>query len=346
MKCSSPLLLCVVVLAAGLPERIAFGAGADSRSGTVAASGCPSLRVSENATVPFIEAPNRSPPSSPATSQTVAPGPCQDWPCGDFSREPPDFNPWWEEAALRPLRPECPPLQMQLESVVLGTLCFSPQVHMMRQVAPIREDSIVEAQGDFDVRAFAESKFIDTSDPIGSELIAPLEGDRYLDQNWYQSVGLRKKGLSGAQIELSQKIGYENSNSQWFTPELQGTARMTLTITQPLLNGAGKAYNSRLVVLAQIDAQSGRDHVAKDLQTLMIEIYQTYWDLHLQRALLLQKRRLYERGVEICRELEGRRDVDAVGGQLARAKPPSPAAMPPSSARRRCCWTPTPSCGR
>ncbi len=209
---------------------------------------------------------------------------------------------------------------MELESVVLGTLCFSPQVNMMRAVAPIREDSVIEAQGDFDPRAFVESKFLDTSDPVGSELIAPLEGDRYIDQNWYYSSGIRKKTLSGAQIEFGEKIGYENSNSQWFIPELQGTARLTMTITQPLLNGAGKAYNSRLIVLAQIDAQSGRDHVSKDLQTLMLDVYQVYWDLHLQRALLLQKRRLYERGVEICRELEARRDIDAVGGQLARAR--------------------------
>jgi hypothetical protein len=305
MKYSFPLVCCVLMLTGGFGWQITFGAEDDSRSGTVA---------------PAPTIPNLPAPSSQATSQQVASRNCPGWPCGDFSREPPNFNPWWEDAALRPLRPECPPLQMELEPVVLGTLCFSPQVHMMRQVAPIREDSIVEAQGDFDLRAFVESKFIDTSDPIGSELIAPLEGDRYLDQNWYYSSGVRKKTLSGAQIELSEKIGYENSNSQWFTPELQGTARMTLTITQPLLNGAGKAYNSRLIVLAQIDAQSGRDRVSKDMQTLMLDVYQAYWDLHLQRALLLQKRNLYQRGVQICRELEGRRDVDAVGGQLARAK--------------------------
>jgi outer membrane protein len=305
MKYSFPLVLCVVVLTTAVSAQIALAAETDPRA---------------NAVAPAPAIPNLPPPSSAATSQTAIARDCPDWPCGDFSREPPNFNPWWEDGALRPLRRECPPLQMELESVVLGTLCFSPQVHVMRQVAPIREDSIVEAQGDFDLRAFVESKFLDTSDPVGSELIAPLEGNRYLDQNWYYSSGVRKKALSGAQIEYSEKIGYENSNSQWFTPPLQGNARMTLTITQPLLNGAGKAYNSRLIVLAQIDAQSGRDHVSKDLQTLMLDVYQAYWELHLQRALLLQKRRLYERGVEICRTLEGRRDVDAVGGQLARAR--------------------------
>ena len=144
--------------------------------------------------------------------------------------------------------------------------------------------------------------------------------NRYIDQNWNYNNGLRKKTETGAQIELSEKIGYENSNSIYFEPPIQGTSRLWLNITQPLLNGAGKMYNTRLIVLAQIDADTALQHTSKDLQTILLEVYQAYWDLHLQRVLLLQKHKLYEKGVEICRKLEARRDVDAVGGQLARAK--------------------------
>jgi outer membrane protein len=203
--------------------------------------------------------------------------------------------------------------------VVLGTLAYSPQINVMREIAPLREDTIVEKQADFDPKVFVESKFLDTSDPVGSALTTGGP-ERYIDQNWMANQGIRKRTLTGAQIELAQKLGYENSNSLYFIPDLQGTAKLALTITQPLLNGAGKAYNTHLIVLAQIDAQSARDQVSKDLQGIMLEVYQAYWDLHLQRTLLLQKRRLYERGVEVCRKLEGRREIDAVGGQLARAK--------------------------
>jgi outer membrane protein len=259
------------------------------------------------------------PPPSAEIPQQEIHRDCPEWACGDFSREPADFHPWWEEGAMHPLNASIPPLQMQLESVVLGTLACSPQIKVMREVAPIREDAIVEAQGDFDPKAFVETKFLDTSDPVGSVLTTGGP-DRYIDQNWNYSTGLRKRTLTGAQIELSQKIGYEDSNSLYFLPALQGSSRLSLNITQPLLNGAGQAYNSRLIVLAQIDAQSARDSVSKDLQTLLLEVYQAYWDLHLQRALLLQKRRLYERGVDVCQKLEGRKEIDAVGGQLARAK--------------------------
>ena len=145
---------------------------------------------------------------------------------------------------------------MGLEPVILGTVCFSPKINVLRQYAPIYETCVVEKQADFDPVAFIETKFLDTSDPVGSELIAPIEGNRYIDQNWYYKTGLRKNTLSGAQVELSQQIGYEDSNSQWFTPPLQGTSRITLSITQPLLRGAGKMYNSSAILLAQIDAQS------------------------------------------------------------------------------------------
>ena len=274
-------------------------------------------RTGANVSSPAV--PNISDPPSEA----IPPGPivhgCPDWPCGDFSREPPNFHPWWEEAAMRPLKPNGPSLKMELEPVILGTISFSPQVNVMREIAPLHEDSIVEAQADFDPRAFVETKFLDTSDPVGS-ILTTGGPERYIDQNWYYNSGLRKRTLTGAQIELSQKIGYEDSNSLYFIPPLQGSSRLSLSITQPLLNGAGKAYNSHLIVLAQIDAQTARESVSKDLQTLLLDVYQAYWDLYLQRSLLLQKRRLYERGVEICRELEARRELDAIGGQLARAK--------------------------
>jgi outer membrane protein TolC len=207
---------------------------------------------------------------------------------------------------------------MGLEPVILGTLRYSPQVKKLGTEVPIREDAIVEAQGDFDPKAFVESKFLDTSDPVGSDLTTGGP-NRYIDQNWNYSNGLRKKALTGAQVEVSQKIGYEDSNSYYFNPKLQGSARLSLNITQPLLNGAGVQYNSRLIVLAQINAASSRSQVAAELQKELLDVYQAYWRLHLQRAMFIQRRRLYKEGLKICCDLEGRKHLDAMS-QLERAK--------------------------
>ena len=86
------------------------------------------------------------------------------------------------------------------------------------------------------------------------------------------------------------------------------------------MNGAGVAYNSNLIVLASINTVTARDRVTKELQTILLDVYQAYWDLYLQRTLLLQKRRLYQDGLEICEMLNARSEVDVLAGELGRAK--------------------------
>ena len=91
-------------------------------------------------------------------------------------------------------------------------------------------------------------------------------------------------------------------------------------MTQPLLNGAGRNYNSSLIVLAEIDTDIARDQMVKELQNVLLEVHKGYWDLYLQRAALLQRRRLYAQAESILHELDDRRDVDVLENQLVRAR--------------------------
>ena len=143
---------------------------------------------------------------------------------------------------------------------------------------------------------------------------------RWLDSNWYSSAGLRTRTTTGTEVEVSQKIGYEDSNSLYFVPPFQGTARLSVRMTKPLLNGAGQAYNTNLIVLADINANIARDCFSKDLQSLLFDVHRAYWDLYLQRAALLQRRRLYQQALIFARISARHRDVDVLRGQLARAE--------------------------
>lgn len=230
-----------------------------------------------------------------------------------------DLSPWWRARVAQPLKPGAAPRPIGLESVVLDTLAHSAQVRVLSEAPVIRRQAICEAQSRFDVRSFVESKFVDTSDPVGS-LLTTGGANRYLDQNVTASAGVRKKTLSGGQFEVSQRIGYENSNSIYFVPPYQGTARMTIGFTQPLLNGAGKQYNESLIVIAQVETAAAKEQMARQLQTLLTDVHRAYWELYLQRSLLLQKRKLYEEAVAIRDELDARREVDVLSSQLVRAK--------------------------
>ncbi len=232
---------------------------------------------------------------------------------------PAGYVPWWQDRVVRPIDPATPSVAVAPEGLVLATLSHSPQVRVLSDTVLIRQASICEAEGKFDVRQFAESKYISTNDPVGSTLTTGGP-DRWIDSNWYGSAGLKKRTNTGADVEMSQKIGYEDSNSLYFVPPYQGTSRLCLRMTQPLLNGAGKAYNNSLIVLADINTNIARDRFSKDVQSLLLDVHRLYWELYLQRAALIQRWQLYEEAVKIRDDLNARRDVDALAGQIARAE--------------------------
>ena len=235
----------------------------------------------------------------------------------DAPAVPKRFSPWWEQPVGESLT-DAPPLRMGVESVILGTLMHSPQVRVLSDEPVIRRTAITEAEARFDPRTFMESKFIDTSDPVGSSLTTG-GADRYIDQTWTYSAGVRKRTLTGVQLEASQKIGYQDNNSIFFVPNQQGTGRLSLSFTQPLLNGFGKAYNESLIVIAEIETAAAYAQLTSDLETLLLDVHRAYWGLYLERTALLQKRKFYRMAVDIQQELEARREVDVVDSQIARA---------------------------
>jgi outer membrane protein TolC len=211
------------------------------------------------------------------------------------------------------------PLPVEPQGLMLAAMTHSAQVRILRDSVFVKQSAIVEADGKFDVRAFAESKYVSTDDPVGSTLITGGPA-RWIDSNIVGSAGFRRTLESGGNVEISQQLGYEDSNSLYFIPPHQGTTRMALSLTQPLLNGAGKAYNTSVVLLADINSNIAKDQLSRDMQSLLLDLHKAYWDLYLQRIAVLQRQRLLEAGLSIRDELEARRNVDVLRGQIARAR--------------------------
>ena len=207
---------------------------------------------------------------------------------------------------------------MTLDNVVLGTLIYSPHVRVIADSAQVRRTGIVQQQAVFDPRTFMQTNFVNTSDPVGS-LLTTGGANRFLDQNWNYTAGVKDRTASGAQIEATQRIGYQQNNSIYFVPDPQGTSKLALSLTQPLLNGAGRNYNNSLIVLAEIDATIARDQFRKDIQDVVFKVHQAYWTMYVQRAALVQKRRLHWQAKQILNELESRREIDVLSSQLVRA---------------------------
>jgi outer membrane protein TolC len=236
-----------------------------------------------------------------------------------FPGLPANFAPWWNAHMEHQLRSASQPTRVDVESLVLGALAHSARIEAVRQVALIQETRIIEADAAFDWHAFLESTWDDISDPVGNTLTTG-GSPRFRDHLWGTVAGVRKRTSRGGELEISQRLGFQDNNSNFFVPTQQGNAQFAISFTQPLLNGAGHTYNVSRTVLAQIDSEIAGDEVAGQLQDHLLKVTRAYWDLYHTKAVLLQKHRLYERGAEIVAVLEGRRNFDAIRSQLVRAQ--------------------------
>ncbi|MDZ4849781.1 MAG: TolC family protein [Pirellulaceae bacterium] len=227
---------------------------------------------------------------------------------------------WWTSSATHTLRHNASVVDVDVDSLIYDALACSAKIQAIHENVAISETGIASARAGFDPRLFMESKFNRLNVPTGSSLDAGFNVDRLIENNWYYNGGLRRRNYQGGKWELAQKYGTRDSNSQFFFPPDQGNARLSLGYTQPLLNGAGGAYNRSLIVLATLDNKISSDSFIVELQDYLLTVFETHWELYRQRTWMLQKRINLERAQDILKHLEQRRQFDAYESQIAQVQ--------------------------
>lgn len=226
---------------------------------------------------------------------------------------------WWDQHITQPLRHSSEPRPITLSSLISAALQYSSRVRVISESPLIQDTSIIEADAAFDWTAFVETQWQDIDEPVGSTLTTGGP-PRFQDEIATFEIGANRRNLRGGDFSISQQYGYEDSNSVFFIPQPQGTSRMTLNYTQPLLRNGGKVFNTSQIVLAQIQSGAARDVFSRELQDHLLDVTESYWNLFLERGLLLQRQRLYKRGQLILKDLEVREQLDAVANQIVRAR--------------------------
>lgn len=207
-----------------------------------------------------------------------------------------------------------------LEDLFVQALQYSTQIKVFSDIPLIRETAIQEAEGMFDIHAFVESVYDRTNDPITSLLETGAETGRFTQNEFRNEIGLRKRMATGADITLGQEFGYLDNNSSFLVPNPQSVSRLRLAIVQPLLRGAGLAYNRAIIDIAKLDTDAAYQEQIRQAESHLLEITRAYWTLHFARVSYVRKVRYYEQAKGIADELEARTDIDALEGQLTRAR--------------------------
>jgi outer membrane protein TolC len=233
---------------------------------------------------------------------------------------PASFDVWWDAVLSMPLGIEGEAIPIDISSLTLVTLESSPLVQGILTEPMIRRNDLVIADAEFDSLAFVEAKFADTNDPIGSKLTTGNNADRYRDETFSSEAGIRKKTRRGAALEVVQRGGFQENNSTFLDPNPQGTTRLELNFSQPLLKDGGRAVNLTRVMIANIDVKLADSEVRSELEDHLLDVTRAYWGLFQARAEWLQRNRLLEGAVRLYDILAARGAVDSLQRQILRAR--------------------------
>ncbi len=239
---------------------------------------------------------------------------------GDLTELPASYVPWWVSELPNTIRRSQSAVPVDVDTLVTGALQYSPQVLGIRTQPDINNSILCAENAAFDWTAFVDSKWSDLNDPVGNTLTTGNNASRFVDQIATSTVGVRRRNQYGGEFEVSQKVGWQDNNSKFFVPAPQGTTRLQMNYTQPLLNGSGVAYNQARIVLAQIELNRSFDSVQEEIQDHLLKVTESYWDLYRSRAIYLQRRKVYDSAEHILETLGGRQEIDALQRQVNRAK--------------------------
>jgi len=225
-------------------------------------------------------------------------------------RELVDNAVWSEEATTR----------RSLEDLYRQALEHSNHIKIYRDLPLIQETGMQEADGDFDIESYIDGRLTRRNDPIGSSLTTGNAAARFLEHEDYLEAGIRKKLSTGAQVALSNRLGTLSNNSSFLIPQHQGNSEFTLSVVQPILQGAGYHYNQSKIKLAKFETRTATAEFVRQLESHLLEVNNAYWALYHTRAHFILTRDLVGATSSILARLEQRSDLDALQSELLRAR--------------------------
>jgi len=236
-----------------------------------------------------------------------------------FSGIPSEFKPWWQLQVAKPISKQTNAVEQNISSLIEKAIINSSQIKVFSDVPIIRETAIYEAKGDFDPVGYFDYRWTDIDDPVGSTLTTGGDG-RFLETERLARLGIRKKFLSGTEIDVFTQSGVLNNNSEFLVPNNQASSRWSITLTQPLLRGFGVKYNRSNIDIAKIDTNIALDEYKRQIESHLLELIRSYWGLYLERASLIQKRSMINSTQKLVDQMTKRSEFDSTKTQLSRVK--------------------------
>ena len=226
---------------------------------------------------------------------------------------------WWKSRVSRQVLDKPRWVMFDLETVLLDALAHSPRIQSVAHQTAATLDRVVEQDAAFDTTTLLGGDLSAINDPVGNTLTTG-GADRLREQTLDFRAGARRVTRRGTEIEWTQEVGFQDSNSTFFLPINQGNARLSLNLTKPLLSRGGRYYNERLVTQARLEGSAAWQELRNEVEQRIADVITAYWRLTQVRSQLTQQRALLERSRQLETILASRKDFDAGRIEIAKAR--------------------------
>ena len=226
---------------------------------------------------------------------------------------------WWSPIVSKSLLDQPRWVSFDIETILLDTLRNSPRIQSVSARTSVALENIVQQDAVFDSAVLFESSIGRANDPVGNTLTTGGP-PRLIEETVNSRAGVRRTGRRGTEVVIAQEMGLLDNNSIFLDPQQQGSSRLSLSVTQPLMGRGGRVYNERLLTQARLDSQISWQEMRGDVEQRVTQVIASYWRLYELRCHLLQQHALLERGERIQKILSARDDYDSSRIELAKAR--------------------------
>jgi outer membrane protein TolC len=206
--------------------------------------------------------------------------------------------------------PDVPPQELSLDQAIRIALANSKVVRVLAGAnvvssgqtiydPAISNTQIDQARAVFDPVVFVNTTFsrsevpeaiFDPASPVG----AVITGTRI--DNYDLGVGVSKRTVTGGTLALNfaDNVARFNPNPNPLNP--QSPSSLTLSYTQPLLQGAGVEVNVAPIVIARINTERSYFQLKDAVQELVRGVIEAYWAVVFARTDVWARRQQVEQG--------------------------------------------------
>ena len=226
---------------------------------------------------------------------------------------------WWEKRLDQPLLQHATPTTLQLSELLIETLNSSPAIEGAKLQSSATYQQIIQQDAAFDPKLILGADIGRTNEPVGDLLTTGGPG-RLNEESLNLTGGIEKVNRSGAKWDVRQQLGLLDSNSNFFDPRNQGNARLSVSMTKPLMSRGSRYYNERLLTDAFIENRAVWQQMRGDIEQRLSDAITAYWELYQLRTQFVQQRELLRRGREIENVIKNRQKFDAGRVELVKAQ--------------------------